>query len=581
MSIEPTRPRHLGKYELQTRLGRGGMAEVWKAFDPQLRRHVAIKLMLTELHADPDFLARFEREARLVASLDHPNIVRIHDFHISQPPESQTPTPYMVMDYVKGQTFSDYIASTSRLGNIPSWNDLIYLFAVISRALDYAHQKGMIHRDIKPANILLDQRLPGSGTRTMGEPILTDFGVARMQGAQTGTLLGALVGTPLYIAPEQAIGQHTDRRCDLYSLGIILYEITTGVTPFRAETTLAILMQHLNTPPTPPALINPHIPPAVSEIILKSIAKRPEDRYASATDMTTALAQALNIPLPGRSNSSISNPGLFPGTPPYPLTPIDMPTPGISPALRYSTIKAQEYKIPAQPITPPYSPPQARPTQNPSPSYTPYFGFVPEGPEQIQRQQPPHISNSPYSQPTQPKSINRRTLLLGFLLFILVLGTGLSIVALTTNSSPASSTPIVGHVLFFRSTHAAIGNYDQIQIDISHVSPPPPGYVYYAWLVGNTLENSPAHWQLLYTNGRLYLNRQSYIGLANLLKPNTLFLVTQETTDSLHTVPYTNPQARFYYAQIPDSSLTRFNIKPCPSNDSTHICSSSISKYID
>jgi serine/threonine protein kinase len=542
------------------------MAEVWKAFDPQLRRHVAIKLMLTELREDPDFLVRFEREARLVASLNHPNIVRIHDFQISQPPESETPTPYMVMDYVKGQTFSDYIAATSRQGHIPSWNDIIYLFAAISRALDYAHQKGMIHRDIKPANILLDQRLPGSGTRTMGEPILTDFGVARMQGVQTGTLLGSLIGTPLYIAPEQALGQHGDRRCDLYSLGIILYEITTGTTPFHAETTIAILMQHLNEQPTAPALINPHIPPAVSEIILKSIAKRPEERYSSATDMTTALAQALNIPLPGRTNPSISSTGLSLDAPSYPLTPTSMPASNIG----YPGIRAQEYMA-TEPITPSYPSPQARPVQNPSSAYTPYFGFVPEGPEQIQGQEPLQPSNSPHS---QRKSINKRALLLGFLLFILLLGAGLSIAALltTTSSPPISPTPIAGHVLFFRSANAAPGDYNQIQIDISHVPPPPPGYVYYAWLVSNTLENSPAHWQLLYNNGKLHLNRQSYIEHANLLKPNTLFLVTKETAGSLPTVPYTDPQARLYYAQIIDSSLTRFNIKPCPKSNTVNIC---------
>lgn len=379
MSIEPARSRHLGKYELQTRLGRGGMAEVWKAFDPQLRRHVAIKLMLTELREDPDFLVRFEREARLVASLDHPNIVRIHDFQISQPPESETPTPYMVMDYVKGQTLSDYINSTSRKGNVPSWNDIVYLFAVTSRALDYAHQKGMVHRDIKPANILLDQRLPDA--RTMGEPILTDFGVARMQGAQTGTVLGSLVGTPLYIAPEQALGQHGDRRCDLYSLGIILYEITTGVTPFRADTTIAILMQHLHESPTAPSLINPHIPPAVSEIILKSIAKRPEDRYFSATDMTIALAQALNIALPGRSNtSSISNAGYNIQLPDAssPLTPPGMSEPRISPGTGYSSVRAQEHRQ-AETMTPPYSLPDARPLQTPSSTYTPFLASFQRG----------------------------------------------------------------------------------------------------------------------------------------------------------------------------------------------------------
>ncbi len=561
MSLEPTRSRHLGKYELQTRLGRGGMAEVWKAFDPQLRRHVAIKLMLTELREDPDFLVRFEREARLVASLDHPSIVKIHDFQISQPPESETPTPYMVMDYVKGQTLSDYINSTSRKGIIPSWNDIVYLFAATSRALDYAHQKGMIHRDIKPANILLDQRLPSA--RSMGEPILTDFGVARMQGVQTGTLLGSLVGTPLYIAPEQALGQNGDRRCDLYSLGIILYEITTGITPFRAETTIAILMQHLHESPTSPSLINPHIPPPVSEIILKSIAKRPEERYFSATAMTTALAQALNISLPGRSSTSNSSSGyniLLPGASPLP----DMPESSIPPGTGYSTVRAQE-----QFMTPPHSLPEAQSLQTRSSAYTPYFGFVPEGSEQTQVQGPLQVSN-----PTRARSrpIKRHTILLSLLLFLLLVGAGLGIFALQAhNAPPASPIPVSGHVMFFRSPN---GNYNQIQINMSNISPPPQGYVYYAWLVGNTLENSPAHWQLFYNynKGTLQLNKQSYPGHANLLEPNTLFLITKESASSSPTVPYTDPQARLYYAQITNSSLTRFAIKPCPISSTANIC---------
>ncbi len=562
MSIEPTRSRHLGKYELQTQLGRGGMAEVWKAFDPQLHRYVAIKLMLTELREDPDFLVRFEREARLVASLDHPNIVRIHDFQISQPPESETPTPYMVMDYVKGQTFSDYIGSTSRKGKIPSWNDIVYLFATTSRALDYAHQKGMIHRDIKPANILLDQRLPGTGTRTMGEPILTDFGVARMQGVQTGTILGSVVGTPLYIAPEQALGQHGDRRCDLYSLGIILYEITTGVTPFRAETTIAILMQHLHEQPTSPILINPQIPPAVSEIILKSIAKRPEDRYASATDMTMALAQALNIPLPGRSSSSISSAGLSPDTAPSPRR----PTSRVAPDAGYSPVRAEEYGQQPETMTPSYS----RPPQVPSSSYTPYFGFVPEGPEPIQGQGMPQASNPDSS---QKRSSTKRAILLGLLIFIVLLGGGLGIVALATNnSSPTAPTSVSGQVLFFQSTHAKAGNYDQIQIDMSHIPPPPPGYVYYAWLVSNTLENGPAHWQLIYNKGTLHLDKKSYTGYTNLLQPNTLFLITKESNASSPTIPYTDPQARLYYAKIPDTSATRVNIKACPTGNTANVC---------
>ncbi len=561
MSLEPTRSRHLGKYELQTRLGRGGMAEVWMAFDPQLRRHVAIKLMLTELREDPDFLVRFEREARLVASLDHPSIVRIHDFQISQPPESETPTPYMVMDYVKGQTLSDFINSTSRKGNIPSWSDIVYIFAATSRALDYAHQKGMVHRDIKPANILLDQRLPSA--RAMGEPILTDFGVARMQGMQTGTLLGSLVGTPLYIAPEQALGQNGDRRCDLYSLGIVLYEIATGVTPFRADTTIAILMQHLHEAPTAPSLINPQIPPAVSEIILKSIAKRPEDRFLSATDMTTALAQALNIPLPGRSSSSNSSPGhniLAPDAS-RPSTPGPATPPG------YATVRAPNqggYEA----TTPPYSLPEARPLQTHASGYTPFFGFVPEGAHQTQAQAQ---GLSPQSIPARPRPIGKRTIVFSLLLLLLLIGGGLGIFALQQANKPPSVNPmpIAGHVTFFRNAN---GNYNQIQIDVSNVPPPPQGYVYYAWLVSNTLENSPAHWELAYNKGTLTLNKQSYTGIPNLLKPNTLFLITKESAGSLPAVPYTDPAARLYYAQIPDASLTRFNIKACPTSDTTNVC---------
>src|SRR5437588_9978903 len=155
MSTEPV--RRLGKYELQERLGHGGMAEVWKALDTQLQRYVAIKLLHPSLQADPNFVTRFLHEAQVIASLRHPNIVQIHDFQVSQPPESDSPTPYMVMAYVEGKTLADYIASTSAQGKIPSPVEIVNIFTSIGLAVDYAHQKGMIHRDIKPANILLDR----------------------------------------------------------------------------------------------------------------------------------------------------------------------------------------------------------------------------------------------------------------------------------------------------------------------------------------------------------------------------------------------------------------------------------------
>jgi serine/threonine protein kinase/ABC-type branched-subunit amino acid transport system substrate-binding protein len=296
MSTSSSGPRRLGKYELRERLGRGGMGEIWKAFDTQLQRYVAIKFLHADLQNDPSFVSRFEREAQVIASLHHPNIVKIYDFQISQPPESENTTAYMVMDYVEGQTLASYIRSTSRVGKFPSAADLLHLFTPISAAIDYAHQRSMIHRDIKPSNILLDKR--STSRNPIGEPILTDFGIAKLLGTAANTQSGWWFGTPIYTSPEQARGLPGDERSDLYSLGVILYEVCTGVLPFQGNNPATILMQHINAMPTSPALINPTIPPALTVVILRSIAKDPAARFPSAASMVAALAEALNLPVP-------------------------------------------------------------------------------------------------------------------------------------------------------------------------------------------------------------------------------------------------------------------------------------------
>lgn len=298
-----TGPRRIGKYELQERLGRGGMGEVWRAFDTQLQRHVAIKLLHTDLQNDASFVNRFQREAQVIASLHHSNIVQVYDFQVSQPPESENTTAYMVMDYVEGQTLAQYIAATSRVTRFPSAADIVHLFTYVSLAIDHAHSKGMIHRDIKPSNILLDKRQ--TVRNAMGEPVLTDFGIAKLLGSSTTTLSGWWFGTPLYTSPEQAKGSPGNERSDLYSLGIILYEVCTGVLPFQGENAAAILMQHINATPISPAQVNTNISPALAMVILRSIAKEPVARFSSAAAMTVALAEALNVPVPEALHQSM------------------------------------------------------------------------------------------------------------------------------------------------------------------------------------------------------------------------------------------------------------------------------------
>src|SRR5437868_4154054 len=311
-----TRPQRLGKYELQERLGLGGMAEVWKALDTQLQRYVAIKLLHANLKEDPHFIARFEREAQLIASLHHPNIVQIHDFQIASSEEEGT-IAYMVMDYVEGQTLADYIRRTSGLGNVPSPTEIVQLFTSIGLAVDYAHQQGMIHRDLKPANILLDKH--NTARNRMGEPILTDFGLARLLKSPAITLTAVQLGTPFYIAPEQVTGNAGTERSDIYSLGVILYEMVTGTPPFQGDNPTAVMTQHLNTPPpalmaqsgSSPAVKSSHLPPS-----------QPYPTATSGGQVTPALSSG------GITGSGSSAPVQSPPMTPPPLSaPTPPPTP--------------------------------------------------------------------------------------------------------------------------------------------------------------------------------------------------------------------------------------------------------------
>jgi len=268
------------RYHLVTRLGRGGMADVYQAYQPLLDRYVAIKVLHSHLAEEEDFIGRFEREPKTVARLRHNNIVQVHDFDV------EGGLYYMVMELVEGPTLRAELEARSRNGQSLNLAETVRIITALASAIDYAHTRGMVHHDLKPSNIMF--------TAT-GEVVLTDFGVARLVGATYRTLPGSIYGTPAYIAPEQAQGERGESRSDIYALGVILYEIVTSQLPFEADTPFALIMKHLNEPPSPPTTIKPDIPKSVNKIILKALSKKPEDRYQRADKLALALQEAVGL----------------------------------------------------------------------------------------------------------------------------------------------------------------------------------------------------------------------------------------------------------------------------------------------
>ncbi|MEZ4590054.1 MAG: protein kinase [Chloroflexota bacterium] len=270
--------KKIGKYLIKEKLGSGGMAEVYKGYQENLDRFVAIKLMHAFLISDQDFLHRFQREAKAMAALNHPNIVGVYDFDVYG-----DNSYYLVMEYIRGGTLKDRLEQLARQGERMPLTDVVKMIAEISDALAYAHRREMVHRDIKPANIMLND--------DTGRAVLTDFGIVKMMGNQSMayTATGALIGTPAYMAPEQALGQSGDHRVDIYSLGVMLFQMVTGILPFDADTPLAVVMKHVNTPAPLPESIIPDIPWGLQEVILKALAKSPDERYQSAGEFAAAL----------------------------------------------------------------------------------------------------------------------------------------------------------------------------------------------------------------------------------------------------------------------------------------------------
>jgi len=272
--------KSLGKYQVITSLGQGGMAEVYQAYQPGLNRHVALKVLHAHLTHNPDFIGRFEREAAAIARLRHPNIVQVHDFDVHDQ------WYYMVMEYIEGPTLKAVLHDRLQKQAPFSLEETVRLFSEIADAVDYAHSRNMVHRDLKPANIMFTPE---------GQALLTDFGIARILNDSFDTNVGSLVGTAAYLSPEQAQGERGSERSDVYALGIILYELLTGQVPFDGDLPVAVIAKHVNLTPPPMKILSPDVPPAVEQVVLKALRKKPTERYLSAGEMAFVLREAAGM----------------------------------------------------------------------------------------------------------------------------------------------------------------------------------------------------------------------------------------------------------------------------------------------
>jgi serine/threonine protein kinase len=266
----------LGPYRIITQIGKGGMANVYKAYQPSVDRYVAIKVLPSQLAESQEFATRFHQEARIIAKLEHPHILPVFDYGESDG------VAYFVMRYLEAGTLRDKMEA----GRPLPLNDIDRIFTQLAEALSYAHSFGIIHRDLKPANALIDSH---------GNIFLTDFGIAKLMESASPRLTqtDAIMGTPAYISPEQAQSQPVDQRSDIYSLGIILYEMVTGRVPFVADTPLAVLFKHISDPLPLPSLVKPDIPAPIEKVILKALAKEPKDRFSTADEFVAAWKRAL------------------------------------------------------------------------------------------------------------------------------------------------------------------------------------------------------------------------------------------------------------------------------------------------
>lgn len=551
-----TTPRRLGKYELRNLLGHGNAGEVWKGLDAQTRQDVAVKLLHPDLlQNDPNFITLFMKEWQAITALHHPNIVHVREVDVSRPSEATNETtPYIVMDYIEGQTtLATVIQRTSRVGTFPPISDIVCLFTCIGAAVDYAHEQHIVHNNIKPSNILLD--INNTAHSKDGEPMLTDFGIAHLPGNQNNV-------STLYISPEQVKGEKPNPRSDIYALGVILYEICTGVLPFHGESNMAIMMHHLNTLPTSPMLINSNIPLALSEVILRAMAKDPKTRFATASLLARAFAEACSVEqLPqmtlNKNQASHEEPFFYttsgalrvPATqgPPTP----SQPTNGMPSILGVSQpLPNISSKLPAilgqQSLSKPSIGENTRPTPIP-PQDLPTMKFSSTS----------VVTSAWQGKESSDLKIRSRNFLspvvlaiIGSLLLLLVVGSlGASLFFRSASTVPPPDAPI-GHVFF---QDDALGQNDMLRIELQNIPNPPQDKRYVAWLRNITGVPIPLG-PLTVHNGAASLFYAGNAQHSNLLaQMQAVFVTVENTGNETPAAPSLN--AKVYQATFPAASF--------------------------
>jgi hypothetical protein len=339
----PATQRRIGKYLIKGELGRGGMGAVYLAEQPGLGREVAIKELILSAVADPTALKRFMQEAQVMARTSHPNLVQVHDL------EQIGDANYIVLEFVRGKSLRDRINQ----GTLPLPQTFAVMHGVL-QALDYAHKRSIVHRDMKPENVLMSEE---------GEVKVADFGIARLtddSGAgSTATKTGTTVGTPQYMSPEQVASSKVDGRSDLYSAGIMFYELVVGQPPFtasEADGPFTLMAKHVQAPPKPPSVHRPGLDMGLEEVILKSLSKRPEERYQSGQEFDDAMSRIADRLCPGWQRS------LLPGADLTKMVPGGTPAPGATAAIAGMPVMPAASPMPAQPVQSVYNPtPPVRP----------------------------------------------------------------------------------------------------------------------------------------------------------------------------------------------------------------------------